>query len=160
MATSPQTIEKIADDVSYLKQDMAVVGSLVDRLDTTIDRLTDISNNISNLLSVHEEKITSIEIISKQTSELIEKRRMETDNKIQTLHERISSGERELEEKIDDQYDHIMKELKEMRVESSAQHETLSNRITKMEKWMWMVVGAAIVLSILFENLSWGNLFN
>lgn len=159
MPASPQTIQKIADDVSYLKQDMAVVGTLVDRLDTTIDKLTDISNNISNLLSVHEEKITSIEIISKQTSELIEKRRMETDNKIQILHERISSGERELEEKIDEQYDDIMKELKEMRAESNSQHETLSNRITKMEKWMWMVVGAAIVLSILFENLSWGNLF-
>lgn len=153
------TIEKIADDVSYLKQDMAVVGNLVERLDTTIDKLTDISNSISSLLSVHEEKIVSQEIISKQTTELIEKRRMETDEKIQLLHARISSGEKELQEKIDEQYDDILTELKEMRSESTRQHETLSQRITTMEKWMWIVVGGAIVASLLLDKISWGNLF-
>jgi DNA repair exonuclease SbcCD ATPase subunit len=153
------TIEKIADDVSYLKQDMAVVGSLVERLDTTIDKLTDISNSISNLLSVHEEKIVSQEIISKQTTELIEKRRMETDDKIQLLHARISSGEKELQEKIDEQYDDILTELKEMRSESTRQHEALSQRITAMEKWMWIVVGGAIVASLLLDRISWANLF-
>lgn len=153
------SIEKIADDVSYLKQDMAVVGNLVERLDTTIDKLTDISNSISNLLSVHEEKIVSQEIISKQTTELIEKRRVETDDKIQLLHARISSGEREIKESIDDQYDELMKEIKEMRAESVTQHNALSERITTMEKWMWVVVGGAIVASLLLDKISWETLF-
>ncbi len=146
MATT--NVNKLAEDVSYLRKDMAVVGSLVDRLDTTIDKLTDISNNVSNLLAVHETKLSSQEIITKQISELVEARRVETDDKIQILHERISSGERELKSSIDDQYDELMKEIKEMRAESTVQHNTLSDRITTMEKWMWTVL-----LSFIIESL-------
>lgn len=145
MAVQPN-LQKIADNVSYLQQDMAKVGMLVDRLDTTIDKLADISNVVSNLLAVHETKLSAQEIISKQTSELVEKRRAETDEKIQTIHARISSGEKELSEKIDVQYDEIMRELKEMRNESTTQHNKLSGRITTMEKWMWAVVGGSGVI--------------
>ncbi len=105
MATT--NVNKLAEDMSYLRKDMAVVGALVDRLDTTIDKLTDISNSVSSLLAVHETKLTSQEIISKQLADLVEARRVETDDKIQILHERISSGERELKESIDNQYDEI-----------------------------------------------------
>lgn len=148
MAAQPN-LQKIADNVAFLQQDMAKVGILVDRLDTTIDRLADISNNVSNLLAVHETKLTAQEIISKQTVDLVEKRRMETDEKLQTLHSRISSGEKELAEKIDSQYDEIMHELKEMRNESTAQHNRLSERITTMEKWMWTVIGGSLVVGAL-----------
>ena len=79
---STQNVDKLAEDVSYLRKDMAVVGALVDRLDTTIDKLTDISNSVSNLLAVHETKLTSQEIVSKQLSDLVETRRMETEDKI------------------------------------------------------------------------------
>jgi ABC-type siderophore export system fused ATPase/permease subunit len=128
---------------------MAKVGLLVDRLDTTIDKLADISNNVSNLLAVHETKLSAQEIISKQTVDLVEKRRVETDDKLQTIHARISSGEKELADKIDTQYDEIMFELKEMRRESTEQHNKLSGRITTMEKWMWAVVGGAGVIGAL-----------
>lgn len=145
MAGQP-SLQKLSENVSYLQQDMAKVGTLVDRLDTTIDKLADISNNVSSLLAVHETKLTSQEIISKNITDIVEKRRVETDDKIQLLHGRISSGEKELGEKIDMQYDEIMKELKEMRVESTTQHNKLSSRITTMEKWMWTVIGGSAVV--------------
>jgi chromosome segregation ATPase len=148
MATQPN-LQKIAENVSYLQQDMAKVGLLVDRLDTTIDKLADISNNVSNLLAVHETKLSAQEIISKQTVDLVEKRRVETDDKLQTIHARISSGEKELADKIDTQYDEIMFELKDMRRESTEQHNKLSGRITTMEKWMWAVVGGSGVVGAL-----------
>ena len=157
MATT--NVNKLSEDVSYLRKDMAVVGSLVDRLDTTIDKLTDISNNVSNLLAVHETKLSSQEIITKQISELVEARRMETDDKIQILHERISSGERELKESIDDQYDELMKEIKEMRAESTMQHNTLSDRITAMEKWMWTVIGGAAIVGGIITLVPWSTIF-
>ena len=152
MAVQPN-LQKLADNVSYLQQDMAKVGMLVDRLDTTINKLADISTNVSSLLAVHETKLSATEIISKQTVELVEKRRIETDDKLQTLHTRISSGEKELSEKIDTQYDEIMRELKEMRIESTTQHNKLSGRITTMEKWMWAVVGGSAVVGGLIAIL-------
>ncbi len=153
------SVNKLAEDVSYLRKDMAVVGALVDRLDTTIDKLTDISNSVSNLLAVHETKLTSQEIISKQLSDLVEARRVETDDKVQILHERISSGERELKASIDEQYDELMKEIKEMRAESATQHTTLSDRITAMEKWMWTVIGGSAIVGGIIALVPWSTIF-
>jgi septation ring formation regulator EzrA len=152
-------VNKLAEDMSYLRKDMAVVGALVDRLDTTIDKLTDISNSVSSLLAVHETKLTSQEIISKQLADLVEARRVETDDKIQILHERISSGERELKESIDKQYDELMTEIKEMRAESTKQHNTLSDRITTMEKWMWTVIGGSAIVGGLITLIPWDKFF-
>jgi len=152
-------VNKLVEDVSYLSRDMAVVNTLVGRLDTTIDKLTDISSSVSNLLAVHETKLTSQEIISKQLSDLVEARRVETDDKVQLLHERISSGERELKESIDDQYDELMKEIKEMRAESTVQHNTLSDRITAMEKWMWTVIGGAAIVGGIITLVPWSTIF-
>jgi ABC-type siderophore export system fused ATPase/permease subunit len=153
------SVNKLADDISYLSKDMAVVNTLVGRLDTTIDKLTDISSSVSNLLAVHETKLTSQEIISKQLSDLVEARRVETDDKIQILHERISSGERELKVNIDEQYDELMKEIKEMRAESAAQHTTLSDRITAMEKWMWTVIGGSAIVGGIITLIPWDKFF-
>ena len=147
-------LSKLVDTVSGLNQDMAKVGTLVERLDTTIIKLADISANVSQLLAVHESKLTAQEIVTKQTVALIEKRRVETDEKIQLVHGRISSGEKELTEKIDNQYDDIMSELKEMRKESTEQHNKLSGRITTMEKWMWTVMGGAVVVGSIIGILS------
>ena len=153
------SINKLSEDVSYLNRDMAVVNTLVGRLDMTIDKLTDISSSVSNLLAVHETKLTSQEIISKQLSDLVEARRVETDDKIQILHERISSGERELKSSIDDQYDELMKEIKEMRAESTVQHNTLSDRITTMEKWMWTVLGGSAIVGGIIALVPWSTIF-
>lgn len=154
-----QNLDKLSEDVSYLLKDMAVVGALVDRLDTTIDKLTDISSNVSNLLAVHETKLSSQEIISKQLSDLVEARRVEADEKIQTLHERISSGEREIKEKIDEQYDDLMLEIKAMRHDQQTQHAALSERITTMEKWQWLVIGGSAVVGALLAIIPWDKFF-
>ena len=59
------TVSKLANDISYLQQDMAKVGTLVDRLDTTIDKLTEVSTALSQLIAVHESKLSAQEVISK-----------------------------------------------------------------------------------------------
>jgi len=108
MAQVSQTaaaIQKIREDVTDLQRDMAKVGLLVDRLDLTIDKLSEFSGNISKLIAIHETKLGFHE---KQNTELLE-------------------------------------EIKNLRAESSKQHESLGKRITSMERWMWLVVGGSIV---------------
>ena len=153
------TVSKLANDISYLQQDMAKVGTLVDRLDTTIDKLTEVSTALSQLIAVHESKLSAQEVISKQTTDLVEKRRIEMEDKLQFLHARISSGEKELGTKIEDQYDELMVEIKEMRAESVSQHNALSDRITSMEKWHWIVVGGAVVVGTFISQVNLTQIF-
>ena len=88
-------LPKVVQDVSKLQQDVAVVTTLVDRLEDSVIRF---------------------------------------DHQVEMLHARILSGEREIKQKIDEQYDELMKEIKEMRAESAQQHNSLSERITAIEK--------------------------
>ena len=157
MAAQPNA--KLTADVSYLQQDMVKVSALVDRHDTIIDKLTEVSTSLSQLMAVHESKLTAQEIIMKQTTDLVEKRRVEVEDKVQQLHARISSGERELGAKIEDQYDDIMTEIKEMRAESIKQHDALGDRITAMEKWHWIVIGGAVVVGTVISQFNLSQLF-
>jgi prefoldin subunit 5 len=156
MAQEVDRVSALADDVSYLQQDMAKIGMLVDRLDITIDKLAEVSTSLSQLLAVHETKISAQDAIVKNVSDLVEKRREEMEQNIKLLHARISSGEKEMEDKLDDRSESILEELKEMRAESAKQHEALNNRITVLEKWMWVVVGALAVLNFLGGNIDLG----
>jgi len=145
-------IRKISEDISYLKQDMSKVGTLVERLDTTIDKLTQVSYNVSQLLAVHESKLTAQESFTKQTAELVEKRRVETEEKLQLIHARISSGEKELQVKIDEQYDEILEEIKGLRNEATTQHKEMNGRMTRLERWMWIIVGGGTVVAFILNN--------
>jgi peptidoglycan hydrolase CwlO-like protein len=82
------------------------------------------------------------------------------DKQTETLHARISSGEREIKKQIDEQYDELMKEIKDMRAESVQQHNSLSERITSMEKWMWTVVGGATAISFILSQVDLAKLFS
>lgn len=156
MAQQADRVSALAEDVSYLQQDMAKIGLLVDRLDITIDKLAEVSTSLSQLLAVHETKISAQDVVVRNVSDLVEKRREEMEENIRLLHARISSGEKELEEKLDDRTESILEELKEMRAESARQHEALNNRIITLEKWMWVVVGALAVLNFLGGNIDLG----
>jgi chromosome segregation ATPase len=148
---------KLQDEVSNLKTDMSKVGALVERLGPTIDKLTEVSTNISQLLAVHETKITSQDIVLKQTVDLVEKRRIETEEKIQLVHDRVSDLDTKFASKLDKQHQELMAELKQMQSNSAVQHQemsqTLGARISKLEKWMWGLIGAGIVVSVIFQKV-------
>jgi predicted Holliday junction resolvase-like endonuclease len=76
------------------------------------------------------------------------------DEKTELLHYRISSGEKEMQEKLDTRAEVILQELKQMREESAKQHEALNSRIVILERWMWVVLGAFAVLEIFSFDLS------
>lgn len=146
------------NDFTSLRQDMAKVEILVDRLDTAIVKLTEVSSGVSQLLAVHESKLITQESVLKQIADMVETRRLETEEKIKNIQSRISSGEKDLSDKIDTQIDKVMAELREMRKESTAQHEKLSGRITFMEKWMWIVIGGSVVVGFILQTIPWKSI--
>ena len=133
---------------------MAKVGTLVDRLDIAIDKLAEVSSNVSLLLAVHEQKLNAHDFTTKQTTELIEKRRIEMEDKLQTLHARISSGEKDIHTIIDVQYDEILTEIKELRIGSIDLHNALNKRISFVEKWVWTIFGSVTSILFIFELIT------
>ena len=55
------SINQIAVDIEGMKKDIANASLFHSRLDTAIDKLTDVSTSIKSMLAVHEQKLAQTE---------------------------------------------------------------------------------------------------
>lgn len=102
---------------------------MLDRLDTSIEKLTEVSQNVSKLLAVHEEKLDQQEKINNNISNMIEQRRNETDRKLEDIWD----------------------ELKDIRNEQRSQHNSINDKLSKFERFVWMVGGGGVVIGFLLS---------
>ena len=151
MAVTNSDVKKLSETISTLQQDMAQVGTLVDRLDVTIEKLTEVSTRVSELLAVQGTRLETQEKVSEQIQALIEKRRIETDTNIKDVYVRVEKVEKDLYDEIEASQEKVLKEIKEMRAESTQQHNELKGKVNRLEKWMWTVIGGIAVVSFLIQ---------
>ena len=94
------------------------------------------------MIAVHDQRLDQQE---KQTDDLhvtVEKRREEFDVKLKDVYDTMR-----------DQDNHIVEEISKLRTESTAAHKELGERITKLEKYIWVAMGGGITLTWLATNL-------
>ena len=136
-----KTVQQLAIDLGVLRNEVKQVASVNEKLDTAIDRLTDISGSIKSMLAVHEEKLSKQEDIDKAMFNLIENRRIEFDNNYKELHARINKIHQELTDEIEMSEKRLMCEIKTLNV-------NLDGRIGVFEKYRWIIIGASIVIGL------------
>ena len=151
MAVTNSDVKKLSETISTLQQDMAQVGTLVDRLDVTIEKLTEVSTRVSELLAVQGTRLENQEKVSEQIQTLIEKRRVETDANIKDVYIRVERVEKDLYNDIEASQTKVLTEIKEMRAESTKQHNELKGKVNRLEKWMWTCIGAIVVISFIIQ---------
>lgn len=151
MAVTNSDVKKLAETISTLQQDMAQVGTLVERLDVTIEKLTEVSTRVSELLAVQGTRLENQEKVSEQIQGLIEKRRVETDTNIKDVYIRVERVEKDLYNEIEASQEKVLTEIKEMRAESTTQHNELKGKVNRLEKWMWTCIGAIVVISFIIQ---------
>ena len=135
-----------------------VLESVVSRLDTNIEKLTELSNSISRLLAVHDERIDSLE-----------RGYNRTDSDIKEIHSRITTISREICDKIDQVEGMIEQKLltaseasakghSEIKEEIETKINKVVTRVETLESWRWWVIGAATatgwIISRAFKMLS------
>ena len=135
----PQNVETdIKVQLESLRKDIESVNSINNRLDTAIDKLTDVSTSIKSMLAVHEEKIQRQE----QIDEIIFDKLKARQNEIDELHKELKSNI-ELSEK------RLLCEIKTLK-------NTLGERVSLLEKWKWLILGGSIVVGwVLSSNFTY-----
>ena len=122
-------------DIAGLKKDVENVNQIHNRLDTAIDRLTDVSTSIKQMLAVHEEKITRQE----QTDEVIFGKLRERQIEIDTVY-------KELQKEIQQTEKRLLIEIKSLKLD-------IGGRVGTLEKYKWLILGGSIVVGwILSRN--------
>jgi predicted nucleic acid-binding Zn-ribbon protein len=122
--------------IESLKKDIENVNSIQGRLDTAIDKLTDVSTCVKSMLAVHEEKIARVE----QTDEVIFTKLRERQNE-------IDSGYRDLQREMDQVEKRLFNEIKALRND-------IGSRVGVLEKYRWIILGGFLAIGwILSKNL-------
>jgi len=133
MAENGHTDIKV--QLESLRKDIESVNGIQGRLDTAIDKLTDVSTAIKSMLAVHEEKLQRSESVDDVIFDKLKDRQNEIDN----IHKELKA-DIELSEK------RLLCELKSMRNE-------ISGRVGVLEKWRWLILGGSIVIGwVLSKN--------
>lgn len=160
MSVTTAEIRKIEENVSSLQRDMAQVGTLVDRLDITIEKLTEVSTTVSQLLAVQLNRLEVQEKTSDKIQEIIEQRRVETDKSINEVYDHIDKIETNLQTEMRQNQEKILKKIDELKTEGYVQHKQINDRMTKIEKWIWILIGAGVVLGFLVDKINFVSLFH
>ena len=130
----PDTTE-IKVDIESLKKDIENVNTIHNRLDTAIDKLTDVSTSIKSMLAVHEEKIARQEKIDEIIFE-----------KLKDRADEISDVYRELKKDVEMSEKRLLIEIKSLKNDIGA-------RVGVLERYKWLILGGAIVIGwILSKN--------
>ena len=136
MAENGTTDIKI--QLESLRKDIENVNGIQGRLDTAIDKLTDVSTSIKSMLAVHEEKLNR----SEQIDDVIF-------SKLKDRQTEIDDIQRELKSNIELSEKRLLCEIKTIRND-------IGDRVSLLEKWRWLILGGSIVIGwVLSKNFTY-----
>ena len=131
----PEEHTDIRVELATLKQEIENSKDIQGRLDTAIDKLTDVSTCVKSMLAVHEEKIQR----SEQTDEVIFTKLRERQNE-------IDSGYRDLQREMDQVEKRLLNEIRSLRND-------IGGRVGVLEKYRWIILGGFLAIGwILSKN--------
>jgi type I site-specific restriction-modification system R (restriction) subunit len=155
MSSQPDNIK-----IALLEQEITQISNLFGKLDITIDKITDVSNHITKMLAVHEQKINQVAEDTEDVFHLVEKRRIEMDENIKELHSRITTGNREMTKEMSDAFISVHEAISKIEDKMDLREnylvrarKELEDRISVLERWRWLTIGGAGVIGFLFGNL-------
>jgi chromosome segregation ATPase len=112
-------------DIAILKKELELLNSVSNKFDTTIDRLTTIANNIDKMLAVHESRLEFQE------------------RKLDLIQGRVIDIKNEMSDQLK-----IYEDIQLSKTNN------ITERLEKLEKWKWVLVGGGIVLTYLITQFN------
>jgi chromosome segregation ATPase len=130
-------LTQLRSEVNELRSNVEYNKLLVERLDRAIEKMSEVSSDISKLLAVHETRIEN------------------QDENIGVVHKRISELRDELGHTMERNYDSIVAEFRAIK-DMFQKHE---KRIAMLEKWKYGVVLSAGVIGFLLSKVNISTFF-
>ena len=138
-------LEKLKTQVALLEKDAQSAELIHQRLETAIEKLTEITISLKGMLVQQETKLAKAEETDNDIFVTLESRRLEWDNDLKELHSRITTNTRELREHQIMSENKMLNELRNIRNQ-------LDNRVAVLEKWRWIIVGGSIIVGLMISN--------
>ena len=137
MASTEQDCIEIKVDVGILKNQVAMLTQLCNKMDAVIDRLMENQTKMSD--DIYDD---------------MEKKKQDTVADIKELHSRITTVDRNLSDKIELTERRIMEEIKSLRTDIAEHNQKEDNELKKILEWKWAAAGGIIVLAWLLSHVN------
>jgi alpha-glucosidase (family GH31 glycosyl hydrolase) len=137
---------ELETEVKLLKKELQDQAKIHGRLDIAIEKLTDVSNSIHRMLSVHDEKIARQEEATVAADNKLEIRRTELSAKIDELHSRITTNTKEIMAAAVQQHNEQNKQIQKIK-------DDLAARVGVLEKWRHVLIGCSIVAGFVLHKM-------
>ncbi len=105
------------------------------RIEDAIERLTEISADLNKMLAVQEQRLYQQEKNMSSIEDMVEKRREEYDRKLQDVYNVMNREDNK-----------ILEELDQIKKEHRVQHKEMTDKISALEKIIWLYLGGFSVL--------------
>lgn len=128
-------MSNLETEVKILQKDLVTFQNILDRFDITINKLTEVSNNLNKVIAVQDSRIDTQE------------------KAIEIIHKRITDMKDEIHEELSDHYQVILEKIKELQVEQKIHADEMSKRVDALEKWRYIVMGGAVALGFLLSKV-------
>ena len=108
--------------VAILEKDISQFAGLFERLDQTIEKLTDVSQTIKQLLAVHESRLNTQEKVSEDI--------------IRDMNKEV---------------DRLVKMIEDVAKKQTTQFDVITKKLTDFDKAKWIIIGIVVAISILYK---------
>lgn len=115
----------------------------LDRIEAAIEKLTSISSDLKSMIAVQDQRLTYQEKTADDIQHVIEQRRLELDNHLNKVYDTMR-----------DQDEKILNEVKTSREEHNRHYTCLNEKISSLQKYVWVAIGGGIVISWFLTNLA------
>ena len=120
--------------IEVLKSELQQSNMVHKRLDTAIDKLTNISSGIKSMLAVHEEKLNQAEKLDEIIFSKLKDRQEDTETRYRQLKDNMDMTEKR-----------IMNEIRSIK-------NSLGEKVNMLEKWKYLIIGGSIVMGFILAR--------
>lgn len=148
-------LNTLKTDVEIIKRDINMIQTFSVKIDDAIEKMAEVSNNITKMLIMHENKIHNHDQQIDGIKVSISERKSDFEKQVELLHKRISDMKDETHVEREKYHKEILDALKEIADSNKA----LDTRVSKLEQWKWYVMGVAAVIGFVLAQVPWDKFF-
>lgn len=152
--------DDLIKDVYQVKAELSGINLILERVEESLRRLADVSQNVSEMIAVQENRLSTQEKIIQHLITIMETRQKEFQASEKNIEQKIEKLENEIYKELETNHKELIKQLIEHREETNAQFNSIQSKFANMEKFVWVISGgAAVVGFILSKIINWSKIF-
>jgi len=147
------TVKSLETELAIVKNEMGQIGHLFSKLEITLEKITNVSTNLSQILAVHERRLHETDLQFESVKNRMEISDVRVKDDIKDLHSRVTSTSREVEEKMSKEIDKVLLAIQDLKTHMLEKDNKLEERIETLERWRWIMVGILIAAGVFLPEI-------